>query len=212
MAGYVIFCILPHSRYVEVKDGKLQVYESDPNSSFDTKILVVHESGTNDMMDLCAIGELFGFEYSPFMQFLHERVLRNVQFWGLDERANIPDSEEYGHATNIEAGYVINTVSIRYIGDVDGIDVGYGIFAEKIIEVGTMIGEYTGVVMENSISISSSYSLNYPCADGGLVVNASEIGNMIRFVNHSANPNTEFKPFLHLGMVHVVCVSKVMTL
>lgn len=206
MASYAIFCILPYSRYVEVIDGELKGLESEPSDSFNTKILVVHQSQVHDMVDIRSIGELFGFEYSLFTQFLHEKVLRNIQFWGLDEKAKIANADDYGYTSKIDMGYVSNSVSIRYIGMVNGINVGYGLFAEDNIEVGAMLGEYTGVVMENSTSISSSYSLNYPCADGGLVINASEIGNIVRFINHSSNPNTEFKPFMHGGMVHVLCV------
>lgn len=171
------------------------------------KIKVVDESGCENELTMEGVGSAFGFEYCCYIQFLHESLLRNMQFWSLDNAASIPIASENGYDKKIDDGFIINKVSLRYIGEIDGIDTGYGLFAECAIEVGEMIGEYTGVVLENSSTSSSSFSLNYPSADRELVVNAREIGNIIRFVNHSPNPNTKFKPFLHDGLVHVICVS-----
>mmetsp|Transcript_2945 Transcript_2945/g.2939 ORF Transcript_2945/g.2939 Transcript_2945/m.2939 type:complete len:93 (+) Transcript_2945:1-279(+) len=57
------------------------------------------------------------------------------------------------------------------------------------------------------VGSNSSYSLNYPTADKSYVIDASEFGSIIRFVNHSSNPNTEFRSILHQGIVHILCIT-----
>ena len=204
---YLIHCILPDSRNFVVRNGEIAAEVTTPVACSTQKIKVVNESESEEELTLESIGVRFGFEYSCFIQFFHENMLRNMPFWGLDSSAKVPSAVSLGLEKKIDSGFIIDKISLRHIGEVEGIDVGYGLFAEDVIEEGEMIGEYTGVVMENSTLYSSSFSLNYPCADRGLIVNASEIGNIIRFVNHSSNPNTDFKPFVHEGIVHVICVS-----
>jgi SET domain-containing protein len=38
-------------------------------------------------------------------------------------------------------------------------------------------------------------------------IDAIEYGNIIRFINHSNNPNCQFKRLYHCGINHIICVS-----
>ena len=95
---------------------------------------------------------------------------------------------------------------IRYIPSINGVNVGYGLFTNENIVSGTIIGEYVGVLL-SGLSEPSAYSLNYPSCNGDYEIDATEYGNIIRFVNHSSNPNCDFKHVLYEGIVHVICVS-----
>jgi hypothetical protein len=152
------------------------------------------------------LGEYFGFEYSPFLQYLHESCLRNYSHWGLDPDAPLLNPFQEDVSEDLIYGKIHEGVYLREIGIVCGIDVGYGVFASAPIRMNELIGEYVGVVMESSTTSSSSYCLNYPAADRSFVINAREIGNLIRFVNHSPTPNSSFQPFMFEGIVHVLCV------
>jgi SET domain-containing protein len=79
--------------------------------------------------------------------------------------------------------------------------VGWGLFAAEPLAEGALVGEYTGVIQENSDAppeylvdghYLSDYSWNYPdeLPDGTeFEVNALREGNELRFANHSSTPN-----------------------
>ena len=124
------------------------------------------------------LGEYFGFEYSPFLHYLHESSLRNYSYWGLDCDALLLNTlDEKDISESLSIGKIHPHVYLQEIGEINGINVGFGVFAARSIPCHEFIGEYVGVVMESSTAISScSYSLNYPSADKSYVVSAKEIG------------------------------------
>ena len=178
------------------------------------------------------IGCIFGFTYIPRLIFLHESDLRNYDVWGLDcsslhndedpDTDNIIldesclDSSEGQDISIVEAtpalinqlvkGGIHPHLYIRKIPDIGDIKVGNGLFTSESIIAGALIGEYVGILL-TSMPEPSSYSLNYPCSDGNHEINASEYGNVTRFINHSAAANCSFKHVFFEGIAHVVCVS-----
>jgi hypothetical protein len=205
---YVFRCILPEEKLVIFQNDVLQQIETMPET-YNALIKIVSLSkGTCDIW-LHQLGEYFGFEYSPFLHYLHESSLRNYSYWGLDCDALLLNTlDEKDISESLSIGKIHPHVYLQEIGEINGINVGFGVFAARSIPCHEFIGEYVGVVMESSTAISScSYSLNYPSADKSYVVSAKEIGNLIRFVNHSPSPNASFQPFMSEGIVHVLCVS-----
>jgi hypothetical protein len=82
-----------------------------------------------------------------------------------------------------------------------GPEVGLGLFAVSALQVGDLIGEYTGVIQVASDAppdtkvdghYLSDYAWNYPdeLPDGTeFEINALREGNELRFANHSSRPN-----------------------
>lgn len=112
--------------------------------------------------------------------------------------------EEFSHL--IRQGYR-PPVYIKWISKT----VGYGTFAAKDLPTGTLIGEYTGIVMPKSAVKNRTWSWKYPIKgqfkepfpqanslDGG------EYGNELRFINHGDNRNTS-PVFIHDGTTWVNC-------
>ncbi len=72
--------------------------------------------------------------------------------------------------------------------------VGYGLFAEEVIQPGVFIGEYTGIVRKNNrlyMEPMNHYCYEYPILDSigrSYVIDATK-GNLTRFINHSETPN-----------------------
>jgi SET domain-containing protein len=114
-------------------------------------------------------------------------------------------------------------MSVRHIGLIDEVEVGYGVFAEDELAPGSFLGEYVGVVhgtsgstqflnsmqqeVDKEFGDSLAYTCQYPSCDGGLGINAIEYGNIIRFMNHSSNPNAELRYYWgEGGLMHVLCV------
>ena len=83
----------------------------------------------------------------------------------------------------------------------DAGNVGWGLYALAPMAEGDLVGEYTGVIQENSDAppeqlldghYLSDYAWNYPdeLPDGTeFEVNALREGNELRFANHSSTPN-----------------------
>ncbi|CAM9657570.1 unnamed protein product, partial [Ectocarpus fasciculatus] len=166
------------------------------------------DKGETKPLSYGEVGLMFDFEYSSRLQFLHENDLRGAQFWAVDQD-NREDDIFIGGVdsigTDITAGKICDQMSLRHIGVIGGVDIGYGAFAEGRISSGALIGEYVGIL--SATSEPTQYSLSYPSCTGSHEINASCIGNMIRFVNHSSSPNCSFRVLMFESIPHVVCIA-----
>ena len=109
------------------------------------------------------------------------------------------------------------SLEIRFVSS----DCGNGLFANDVIEAHSYIGEYTGLVKPSQLSSSvantdgmndivtpSAYALNYPSGDSH-EVDALEIGNIMRFINHSQKEaNCFFQPVWIDKCIHIIVKSK----
>ena len=180
--------------------------DADPNSN--SSIRVTDDTGVTKTLSYSEVGLMFDFEYSSRLQFLHESDLRGAQFWAVDKDNREEDMFIGGVdsiGTDITTGKICDKVSLRHIGVIGGVDIGYGAFAESAISSGTLIGEYVGIL--SATSEPTQYSLSYPSCTGSHEINASCTGNMIRFVNHSSSPNCSFRVLMFETIPHVVCIA-----
>jgi hypothetical protein len=206
--SYPIHCILPHGRFVHMSNSVLTPYmENDETlaslmtSSDSTITLYDKNSSAPETLSLTELGNRLNFQYIPFLTFLHEKELRSTVY-------DFPDMDCSAIDCNI--GQVHPHLSVKHIGVVSGVDVGFGLFVEReIIKSNQLIGEYCGIVSSNETLSGEelSYCCQYPSCDGKLMINASESGNIIRFINHSNNPNAEFRSCMIFGIMHIFCVS-----
>jgi len=92
-----------------------------------------------------------------------------------------------------------NYTAPTYIKKIDD-SMGYGLFSSKDLKADDLIGEYTGIVQEafhydpsdKETSDKTEYAWDYPDDIPGLPpleINARYAGGILRFVNHSFQPN-----------------------
>ena len=86
----------------------------------------------------------------------------------------------------------VHPVYIRWIDET----LGYGLFAAKKIKAGSFIGQYTGFVRRRRFFKASinDYCFSYPTSCLHWIkhsVDALQLGNEMRFANHSDQPNSE---------------------
>lgn len=207
MVHYAAKCIIPQDRYMSVVDKAL-VTACPPDDHL-SQLIDYHDENGNTVKITCYdLGERLNFEYSQRLVFLHESDLRqcvyqcieipDVNFeWWTDKKYKLLNS-----TTNPD-------IYLKYIGVIDGVDVGHGVFASVAMPKGTFIGEYVGLVSTVSETIvqENHYNFQYPTCDGGIEINGREYGNIMRFVNHSTRPNSEFRAINVDDMMHVICVS-----
>jgi SET domain len=187
-------------------------------------------------LSLCDIGDFFHFTYVTHLVFIHESDLRNYHSWSLDsicvppgtfdvdnvqkmssdtgvlvdkgsidldKKLNIDDCDLEDKITK---GGLHENLFIKHVSNDSNIEVGYGLYTSKCVSKGKMIGEYVGILLSNTQE-PSAYSMYYPSSNGDREINATEYGNVIRFVNHSSNPNCSFVHVLQDGIMHIICVS-----
>ena len=68
--------------------------------------------------------------------------------------------------------HIYQHVSQAYIGFVDGVDVGLGLFARSAIPALTYLGEYAGVLSTRRGEDDGVYGYGLPVVDPDLVINA----------------------------------------
>src|SRR3989338_547511 len=96
-------------------------------------------------------------------------------------------------------------IAIRWVDD----EVGRGVFAEKRIPPRAYVGEYTGVVSEQTPEEvkEKRYCIRYPVWDTPLspfVIDAEEQGHFTRFLNHSERPNLYLQSVYWRGMPRMI--------
>lgn len=119
--------------------------------------------------------------------------LRNSDYYKDNSEEFIYLEEKYGKkiSKNIKTHIYIKKVNDQ---------IGYGLFAEKPLKADALIGEYTGVVQEafhydpsdKVTSAKTEYAWDYPDELQDLPpleINARYAGGVLRFVNHSFQPN-----------------------
>jgi SET domain len=222
--------------YCEVKEvtiqetiGELGIF---PHLTFE----VYDRESCLHMLSLCDIGDFFNFTYVTHLVFLHESDLRNYHIWSLDsiclpsEMCDLDNTQKIRSDTRvlvdkgsidldkrlniddchleekIAKGGLHENLFIKHVSNDSNIEVGYGLYTSKCVSQGKMIGEYVGILLSNTHE-PSAYSMYYPSSNGDREINATEYGNLIRFVNHSSNPNCSFVHVLQDGIMHIICVS-----
>ena len=85
-------------------------------------------------------------------------------------------------------------------------DAGWGVYASRNLPAACFIGEYAGVVQDQSswCSYACAYQSLY---ERELGVCAKDYGNVVRCINHSDRPNVTFRQMIHRDVVRVACVT-----
>lgn len=97
-------------------------------------------------------------------------------------------------------------VSVRWISE----DVGHGLFAEEDLKENSYIGEYVGFIRKNNEHGQfNHYLFSYPVLDNierNYVIDAF-CGNLIRFANHSFQPNAKATYAYFSGLYHLILLT-----
>lgn len=91
-------------------------------------------------------------------------------------------------------------------------NLGYGVFPNQNLPKNSLVGEYTGIVRKRRrfSDRKNNYCFEYAIGDDPFchyVIDAEKKSNLIRFVNHSNQPNCEPVAVLAGGLVHIVLVT-----
>jgi hypothetical protein len=158
------------------------------------------------------LGKKLGFQYIHELRFENYDALRYA--WkraALFMRKGFVDREsaEIGakFAAEISRGDVIKGVKVEFIGP----HMGYGVVADRVIEPGEFIGEYLGMIRYRGGLMTNPYCFEYPLSiwrENQYLIDAKDVGNLTRMINHSENPN--ISPFLvyHNGLMHIILIAQ----
>jgi hypothetical protein len=161
---------------------------------------------------LCAIAELqeyLKFKFVPHCVFETEEERQEIRERGLEQlgRGEVSaEALELGRRfiDNIEASWS-SPVSVRYLGEM----LGYGLFSEENLAVGSYVGIYTGLIRKNERRYCeplNNYCYKYPVLDAmgrNYVIDATS-GHLTRFLNHSDLPNVEPVYAFYEGFYHLI--------
>lgn len=205
--NYKIKCLFPNGRHLIKREHDTLIdIDNDGEEMLREDMITLTRESERSSVTLLLLGDILGFSYTRRLLCFHESDLRNIEIF---DSSVFESAASLGWLDFLERGAVFNQLSVNYISP----SVGFGLFSNENILKGTFIGEYTGLLHSckrydsDTIAVKSRYSVSYPSCDGGFEIDASEYGNIIRFVNHSNLPNAEFKSVLLGGLVHIVCVS-----
>lgn len=155
----------------------------------------VSKQGQLSAFDTCAELEIpceRGYIHTQSLIFENKKHLLNTLFWGMK-----PPSDVMQYPVT-----PINTfgLHVRFVDET----VGFGLFSTTTLPSSSFVGEYTGVV--RSSSTLNGYSMDYYSLgmEEDLQIDASEYGSLMRFLNHSDDPNCEFVHVWHRGLFHVM--------
>lgn len=152
---------------------------------------------------------LLNFQYAPHNTFESVEAQEELKHRGIAKFHNqgvSQEAQELGSRwiEKIRSAY-IPAVSIRWLDE----NLGYGLFAEEVLEEGAYVGEYTGFVRENDrryFEPLNNYCYEYPISDdsGKHHVIDATAGNLTRFINHSYTPNLKPLHVFYEGFYHLI--------
>lgn len=135
----------------------------------------------------------------------------------IDRSRIVPSNPSYifdvRFANAIKSGYEVPAY-LKFISA----RVGYGVFAEAPINEDDIVGEYTGRLMTGKVAralpsdqIDYLYSVD-SCYESNnwlmpLFIDAKNVGNSTRFINHSYAPNVSQKTFFDGVIWHIIFVA-----
>ena len=194
--SYIFHALAPHDRLVYLDKRTKAVKSVEKVTTFEEpvqkmKAIVVDSEGNEVIKTVYCkdIASEYRFQYTSRLVFAQESDLRNMPVsWGLDEDV-FPSAESLGCAHELLQGSICDKIAIKFISE----SMGAGLFATCKIPSRSFIGEYCGMVGHGNIAEKpSSYALNFPSGDSH-EIDSHHIGSMMRFCNHSDEPNCEFK-------------------
>lgn len=103
---------------------------------------------------------------------------------------------------------VVNDVYIQWIDD----RFGFGLFANKSMEEGEFIGEYTGLVRPVTYFFANvnPYCFRYPLYEIGYkiyTIDAQDMFNETSFINHSNSPNCDSTVTMNNSLLHMCIIT-----
>jgi uncharacterized protein len=112
------------------------------------------------------------------------------------------------HAKEILAGALHPGLFLQWIDS----HLGYGVFALKDIPAHAYIGEYSGELRRRKMweTSKNNYCFDYSFGDffnTPFLIDAEKKGSLIRFINHSEQPNLEPIALYAGGIMHIVLIS-----
>jgi SET domain-containing protein len=168
-------------------DQRRKFYKSD----FDKYFAVDYIDMPQDDPDLTAI--LDKYDITQDEKYAQERVQRNYELYSPYLEKGLPNDQRF------------------YVSFVSP-EMGYGLFADVFVPAWTIVGIYAGIIT-NKIT-NTDYAWAYqskPLDEKGepirIRINARVSGNMMRFVNHSDNPNCNALHIPYKGRWYVVYVT-----
>lgn len=165
------------------------------------------------LMTLHAFEEHFKFKYRHFLTFTSDEsfqnVVRNCPYWFKWQWLFGRDDELEASLKKQVAGGQIAKVYVKWIDPV----FEYGLFADTNLAKNAFIGEYTGVVKRvfRKNPDINGYCFHYPTRFFSFhyyVIDALSDGNLMRFVNHSDDPNVLPLWLYSKGLNHLVFIAK----
>ena len=213
--NYPLYCVLPSSRILHFlpDSNTFLAGESFSEENYEVghplsdseyhSIDVWLQDGTKVRHTDIELGARFRFTYISRLWFLHEKELKDIAENPIGESASAQQLNEDAVKAVLSEGRFHKDTSIRYVNDV----LDYGLYADKAISKGVMIGEYVGMVHSTFLK-PNQYSLLYPTVEGNHQIDCREYGNASRFINHASDPNCKYVHILIEGLNHTVCVTK----
>jgi uncharacterized protein len=89
--------------------------------------------------------------------------------------------------------------------------IGYGVFANENIAVGTYLGEYGGILKKRHKKLfkNNFYCMRYSFyeEDFSYIIDAGGGGNHTRFINHNNNPNVEIRSAVVKNLLRIIFIA-----
>lgn len=179
-----------------------------PHFPSSIKVLLKGKNQTRNL-SLQEFEQTFNFNFSPYLTFSsYEEIPRIVRKLPYLLRSRSFAEELYKMGEHFREHLFkgrTSKISIRWIDD----ELGYGAFSEENLSANSFIGEYTGRIRRyyRFQSYQNDYCFRYPTCCTSFqyyVVDSLKEGNLLRFINHSIEPNLEPVYVIDRGILHLI--------
>jgi uncharacterized protein len=174
--------------------------------------LALEIDGKLEFLDQKDFEKLFEVEYLPNLFFKDLTLLKTMvkKCKKAIKMGDMAEKETWlgTYFENEILNFLSPKVYLKWINEYKG----YGLFALKDLKADTFIGEYTGFLRKykRKMDEKNSYCFEYSLGlkKTRYTIDAKYMGNYVRFINHSFNPNITPHIAYCKGIAHVFLMSK----
>jgi uncharacterized protein len=152
--------------------------------------------------------KIFNVKYLPHLVFdSYHTFLKVIKIINKNVKKGFIDKQKFV-VTNILREKILMGYKPKIVIEKMSDIIGWGVVVEEDIYKGQFVGEYVGVVKKKTRFVikRNMYCMSYTThpVSNPYVIDAKDIGNFTRFINHSSNPNLNLVSVIVDGLIHMI--------
>lgn len=175
-------------------------------------LLTIEKEGKEKILSVDEFESLMQISFVPYLDFSYLSVLNHIvkKTGKFQKKKKLSPSQLWlgSYFKKEISNPTLPPVKLKWIDS----QIGWGVFAASPIKKMTFIGEYAGKLRKRRrVDTKNAYCFEYVLAEGyssPYIIDAQDQGGIVRYINHSNNPNLTAALATFDQISHVILLAK----